>query len=143
MRVFVRYELDVSQPINLRRLSPVMKIYAGAVTKFHESKMYQTQQHKRQEAAHAEQVKKDELLKDYLLALMYRELTENKTLGQKDLLCSEIVISIHSEYRSSLQRVLKSSDFVLYNVTEVEENSDVRKAFKDMPVLLRVSKKSV
>lgn len=143
MRAFLGYSLDFDQPINLRRLTPAMKIYAGVVTKIHESKMYQVQKHKRMEALHAEQVKKDEMLKSYLLAMLYRELTENRTLGGVQQVCAEVVISVKSEYRKSLKAVLGNADFAGYNITEIEENRDIRKAFSEMPILLRVSKSAV
>lgn len=143
MQAFIRYELDVNSPVNLRRLSPVMKIYAGIITRIHETKLYQTRLHKSIEAEHASQIRKDEMLKDYLLAIMYRELTENRTLGASGCECAEIVLSISSEYRKSLQRVLMHRDFVNYTISEIPENTDFRKAFHEMPILIKVSKRMI
>ena len=81
MRSFVRNELCTDKPINLKRLSPAMKVYAGIITRFHDSKYYKTKLDIRLEAQYSEQVRIDEKVKDNILAMVYRELNSNKTLG--------------------------------------------------------------
>lgn len=143
MKTFIRYELSTDHAINLRRLSPAMKIYAGVITKVHETKFYKSYLQKHLEKEHMEQMKRDEKLKDFLLALLYRELTANNTLSKKGLTCSSIIVSIDSEYQESLDRVLKHKDFILYDISRVEEEGDIRAAFSNMPILLSVSKKAI
>lgn len=141
MRYLVREELDLDKPINLRRLSPIMKIYAGIMTRWRGSNTYRHKVEKRREATHMAMVQKDECLKEALLALIFRELDNNTSMAEKGEISKEIVISVNSEYRSSLKRILNHKDFVMYNLELVTENPDMRLAFHTMPILIRVSKK--
>lgn len=143
MRSFVRKELDVSKPINLRKLSPVMKIYVGIVKKWQSSDWYQTNYNKRLEEIYMKQVQKDESLKEMMLAQLYKELSQNATLHEKGLTTKSVVLQIDSNYKDSLQRVLSHKDFLQYNMQIVEENNDLRIAFPDMPILVKVTKKSL
>ena len=143
MKVFIRKELDVNQPINLRRLSPFMKIYAGLLTKIHSTKLYKTNLQKRLEEDYLQQVKQDENLKDALLAVLYRELSTNNTLKEKGEVCSELIVQIQRDQQESLKRIMSHKDFLIYNMTLIEENSDILKAFKNIPILLKVTKKTI
>ena len=49
MKIKIRDELNVDEPINLRRLKPRIKLYAGFMVKIHESRWYQTSRHKKEE----------------------------------------------------------------------------------------------
>jgi hypothetical protein len=88
-------------------------------------------------------MQRDEKLKDLLLAQIYKELIRNTSMSGKDEVCKSVVISVDASYKYSLKRVLKHKDFLPYSIELVPENTDVRKAFKDMPFLIRVSKKVV
>lgn len=70
MQYFVRKELDVSEPINLRKLSPSMKIYAGVLSSWHNTRYYKKKYAKRKEIEEQVRIQKDERLKDYLLAMI-------------------------------------------------------------------------
>lgn len=139
----MRNELDVTKPVNLRRLTPLMKIYAGIMSKWNATDWHKTRLNERLEIAHALQVEKDEKLKEALLVQIYKELNDNHTLSDYNEICREVVLCVQSDFIHSLDRVLKHKDFLPYVVTKVSENADVRLAFPDMPVLLRVSKKTV
>lgn len=69
MKIKIRDELNVDEPINLRRLKPRIKLYAGFMVKIHESRWYQTGRHKKEEQDYARQVQQDERLK--MLYLLY------------------------------------------------------------------------
>lgn len=143
MRVFIRKELDTGKSINLQRLSPAFKIYAGLITKWHSSKYYRTASARRLEAGYILQSQKDDKLKEILLALIYKELAANTSLKPLTHVCNEMVIAVKAEYKDSLFRVLKHKDFLSYNIKLVAENKDLRQAFKDMPILIEVSKKVI
>ena len=143
MKIKIRDELNVDKPINLRRLTPRIKLYAGFMVKIHESRWYQTGRYKKEEQDYAKQVQQDERLKNALLAVLYRELVDNKTLSDKKDTCKEITVSIDSKYQKSLDRILKQKDFIMYDIKRVEEQPDIRKAFPDMAIILQVSKKVV
>lgn len=143
MQYFVRKELDMGSPINLRKLSPLMKIYAGIISKWRETKYYKTQFNKRKEAAYAMQVKHDECLKDALLALIYKELDDNTSLSAKSEECVSVVLQINSRYIHSIDRVLKGKEFLPYYVERVEEEPDFRLAYPEMPILLKINKRSL
>lgn len=141
MQYFMRKELDVDAPVNLRRLSPKMKIYAGLVSKWHESKFYKSQYNKRMDAMHAEQVRRDEKLKEALLVIIYRELNNNKSLKAKGEECSEIIVCVKSKFIHSLDRIIEHKEFLPYVLKKIDEEPDVRTAFPEMPILLCVKKK--
>ena len=141
MKVKIRNELDIDKPVNLKRLKPTMKIYAGIITKWRQTKFYQTAARNRAEAEYTRQVQRDENLKSLLLAQMYRELTNNTTLQSRGEVCQEIILEVNNDYRDSLDRILTHRDFIAYDISRVDENEDIRKAFNNMPILLRVSKK--
>lgn len=141
MRYLIRTELDVSKPVNLRRLSPWMKIYAGVVSRWHDSTFYKNKMERRLEEAHAATVQKDERLKEALLVQIFKELDNNQTLGEKGEICNSIVLCVQSQFIYSLDRVIKHKDFLPYEIEKIEEERDLRMAFNDMPVLVRVKKK--
>lgn len=143
MKIKIRDELNVDAPVNLRRLTPRMKLYAGFMVKVHESRWYQTGKHKKEEREYAKQLQQDEQLKDALLATLYRELVSNKTLEERDDVCTSITVGIDSKHKKSLERILSQKDFIMYDIQRIEEQPDIRKAFPDMQILIRVSKKVV
>jgi hypothetical protein len=142
MQYFVRKELDVSEPINLRKLSPSMKIYAGVLSSWHNTRYYKKKYAKRKEIEEQVRIQKDERLKDYLLAMIYKEL-DNQTISkrlQTGEECLEVIIQVNSVSIYSLNRVLKSKEFLPYKIERIQEEKDFRIAFPDMPVLIRVQK---
>lgn len=142
MQYFVRKELDVSEPINLRKLSPSMKIYAGVLSSWHNTRYYKKKYAKRKEIEEQVRIQKDERLKDYLLAMIYKEL-DNQTINkrlQTGEECLEVIIQVNSVSIYSLNRVLKSKEFLPYKIERIQEEKDFRIAFPDMPVLIRVQK---
>ena len=150
MRVKVRSILDVDKPINLRRLSPKDKIVAGIMTQIKSTNIYKRNRQRKLEAVYLEQLKQDEDLKNYLLALIYRELIQNNTLSTKDKVCESIIIEVSQRYQDSLERLFPNlfgkqgepnKDFLSYDITKIEENTDIRRAFKEMPIRLKCSKK--
>lgn len=143
MRIRIRRELDADAPINLRRLSPTAKLYAGIMVKIHASKWYQSNKNKREEQEHAQQVLNDERLKDALLTTLYRELINNKTLSSRDDVCQEMIIAIDSSHAKSLERIINHRDFIIYDLYQVPENEDIRKAFPAMQILMHASKKAI
>lgn len=141
MRVKIRDELDFNQKINIRKLSPLMKIYAGVVTQWHETDVYKRKLNKSLENDAIQQMQKDDRLKEVLLAQVFRELNANTQLEGEGKVCKSIVVSVEAKYKKSLDRVLKHKDFLPYQIRYVEENEDLRKAFSDMPYLLRIEKR--
>ena len=142
MQYFVRKELDVSEPINLRKLSPSMKIYAGVLSSWHNTRYYKKKYAKRKEIEEQVRIQKDERLKDYLLAMIYKEL-DNQTISkrlQTGEECLEVIIQVNSVSIYSLNRVLKSKEFLPYKIERIQEEKDFRIDFPDMPVLIRVQK---
>lgn len=141
MRYLVRKELDLEKPVNLRRLSPRMKIYAGIASKWRGTSTYKRKMEKRKEAAYTAMMRKDERLKDALLAIIFKELDSNTSMGKRGEVCKEMIVSVHGDYRNSVGRILGHKDFLMYDISVVDENPDIRIAFPTMPMLLRVSKK--
>ena len=143
MRSFVRRELCVDSPINLKRLSPVMKIYAGVVTRMHNSNIHKRKLTARIEAKNLEQNRRDEAVKDSILAMIYRELDNNHSLAESGDQSAEVILSVNSRFADSLTRILGHKDFLPYSIEIVEENQDLRLAFPELPTLVRVRKKEI
>lgn len=152
MRVKMRRVLDVESPVNLRELAPLDKIKAGIVTQWMHTNFYKNYRKRKDEERYSEQVKKDEIVKSLLLSRLYNELGNNNTLKEKDKVCDSIIISIDHDYVESLERLFPalfdkpgsfSKDFLSYDVVRIKENADIRRAFPDMKVLLKFSKKTL
>jgi len=150
MRVKVREKLDLDKPINLKRLGPKDKVVAGILSQIRHTSLYKSLKRKKEEEAYVEQTKNDEMLKNYILAYLYSELSQNKTLSQYGKECSEVILSLNHKYEDSLKRILPnlynpesepSKDFIAFDILRVEENPDLRLAFADMPILLKAQKK--
>lgn len=143
MRVKLRDELDFSKKINLRRLSPMMKIYAGVVSMYRDSEAYKRGLQKKVDAAKVMQMQKDDQLKQVILATAIREFGKNSQMFSEGKVCESIIISLSKEYKPSFDRITGHYDFLPYNLEIIPENEDIRKAFSDMPYLVRISKKLV
>lgn len=142
MRALIRYELDVDQPINLRKLRPKQKIYAGFLSQLHSTKFYQKSLTKRRDAARIAQIKKEEDLRKDLAAHIYRDLVQSK-VAPDGVTCTEIVIMVSSDFNDVLDRVIQSADFVSYDICRVPENADLRRVFPKEPIAIRVTKKAL
>ena len=143
MKVFIRQELCVDKPINLRRLPPLKKISAALLVKYRESNWYQKAEFRRREQQYAIQSQRDESLKEIILAYIFKELYQNTKLSSKGDVCEELTLKIDIRYRDSLDRVLKHKDFILYDIREISEDADARVAFPKMPILISIRKKVI
>lgn len=76
-------------------------------------------------------------------SILNAELNRNTSLAQHDTKCTEIVLSVNAKYKDSLGRIMKHKDFISFNLELIEESSDMRKAFSNMPILIKISKKVV
>lgn len=120
-----------------------MKVYAGIVSQWHTSKFYKDSYNKRRDAEHLKRVQRDNLLKDALLVRIYQELDSNSTLSTKGEECTEVQMCIKSKYIHSLDRIIGGKEFLPYNIVRVSEDSDLRIAFSDMPIILCITKRSL
>lgn len=152
MRVKIRRELDTDKPINLKKLSPIDKIKAGIITQWKTTDFYRRNRQRKEEAFYVEKMRKDENVKSYLLALIYKELSRNSTLADKNKVCESIIIEVNQQNEDSLKRLFPNlfdgtgephKDFLPFEITRVAENADIRRAFSNMPILLRCSKKQL
>lgn len=152
MRVLVRQELDLTKQVNLKRLSPFAKVKAGIMAQVMQNSFYINFKRQRDEESYMKILKEDEMLKSLLLAELYAELDQNRTLQEKGLNCSEIIITVDAKYEPSLRRLFPNlfgvekephKDFMSFIIERVPENPDIRRAFKDMPILLRATAKRI
>lgn len=143
IRVKVRSVVDTDKQVNLKELKPADKIIAGFVSQWHQTKFYKNMMKRESEQEFARLTKMDEQLKETILAYVHAELNRNTSLAQHDTKCTEIVLSINAKYKDSLGRIMKHKDFISFNLELIEESSDMRKAFSNMPILIKISKKVV
>lgn len=155
MRVVLRNVIDVTQPINLRKLSPLSKVIVAIKKEWQSSSFVQTSQRNREDASHRERVKKEETIKQMILTQLYQELSKSRSLSSRNLETSSVVIAVKPEYKDILfdeldkagntihVGILNHSDFSQYDMIRIQENSDMRKAFPDMPILFKCSRKQI
>ena len=126
-----------------RVAKPVDKVIAGFVSQWHQTKFYKNMVKRESEQEFARITKMDEQLSETILAFTHAELNKNASLAKHDTKCVEIVLAIDAKYKESLGRVMQRKDFISYNLELIEENSDMRKAFNNMPIPLKITKKVV
>ena len=152
MRVLVRSELDLNKPVNLKKLSPFEKVRAGIISQIMQNSFYINYKRRKDEEAYVQILKEDEMVKSVLLAELYAELSQNRTLSDKGLKCSSVILTVDASSEPSLKRLFPNlfglegtphKDFISFNIERVQENADIRRAFKDMPILLKATEKKI
>lgn len=152
MRVLVRRSLDLNKPVNLKQLTPLEKVKAGIISQIMQNSFYINYQRSKKEEEYMKALKEDEKVKSLILAELYGELDQNRTLKQNNLVCEEIIITVDAKYEPSLRRLFPNlfgedrephKDFMSFNIDRVPENADIRLAFRDMPILLKASAKKL
>lgn len=141
IRVKIRTDIDVTKPVNLKKLSPIDKVKVGFITQWRQTKFYQKWKQREEETKLSEQSAKDNYVKESILSYLYSELVQNRELSKKNQKCKEVVLEIPYEYYENVCRVLKHKDFNSYDISLVEENKDLRRAFSDMPFLIKAKSK--
>lgn len=155
MRAVIRHEVDINQPLNLRRLSPVQKVIVAIRKEFAESSFFMKSKRARQQNAHRALIMKEDHAKELILAEIYKQLgSENPSCVEGERV-HEIIIAVNPEYKNVLfdtknkngdvirKSIFSHSDFLQYEISRVGENADFRRAFSDMPYLFRVTKKTI
>lgn len=146
MRVLIRKKLDLSKPVNLQKLSPLEKVSAGFLSQLYNSKFYLRQAARERDAKILQQIQADESVKTWLLAHLYKELVQNKSFEGDT--CASVIVSVDQKYETHLRRILPNvfdstkrptKDFIQYTIERVPENADIRRAFPNMPILLKAS----
>ena len=137
----IRDDIDYSKPINLKRLSPLKRISVAIAAKWRETDIAQKNRNRAMDAKYAKMAAKDALLKDALLATIYAELENNKSLKGINGESESVLLEVQRDYIYSLDRILGGSEFLLYNIRRVQEAEDFRACFEDMPILLSVTKR--
>ena len=99
IRVTVRKEIDVTEPINGRRLSALNNIIVGYKLSISNSKFFMSKRNKREKERKLKRINREETVKMVLLTRMYQELTLDKTLKSKGKHTKSITISINAKYK--------------------------------------------
>ena len=154
MRIKVREIIDINQPINLRTLAPATKVLTAIRCAVANSNLSLMNRKKREQEAHQRRLEKEDRVKDVLLTKVYQALIKNSEL-KDDELSQEVFITVNANYKDVLfdefdeagnllhKSILKQSDFSQYNVSFVEEEPDIRRAFPEMPYMLVFTRKEV
>ena len=80
-------------------------------------------------------------VKEMMLSILYSELVNNTSMSKRKLQAKKIYIKIDSVFADCIDDALKHKDFISFNIVRVRENSDIRKAFPNMPLIYECSKK--
>jgi len=140
LRVEVRKELSLENP-NLKEISATDKIALAIKSKLYESKFYKNSVKKKMDAEQRKRLQRISQLKESLLVRLYAELTEDTTLKKKGLHTKYVRLIVRQSYADILDEVLTHKEFLPYEIGRVPENSDIRLAFPDMPIILNVERK--
>lgn len=155
MRAVIRKEVDVDQPLNLRRLSPLQKITVSLRKEWKSTSFYRNADLARERVAHQKKIAREEDAKRAILGKVYTELIR-KADARKDVgTIDEVIVAVDASFSDILfdrynsdgellyKGILNHSDFAQYDIEVIQENHDIRLAFPNMQYLLRVRKKVV
>ena len=155
MRAVIRKEVDVDQPLNLRRLSPLQKITVSLRKEWKSTSFYRNADLARERVAHQKKIAREEDAKRAILGKVYTELIR-KADARKDVgTIDEVIVAVDASFSDILfdrynsdgellyKGILKHSDFAQYDIEVIQENHDIRLAFPHMQYLLRFRKKVV
>ena len=155
MRAVIRKEVDVVQPLNLRRLSPLQKITVSLRKEWKSTSFYRNADLARERVAHQKKIAREEDAKRAILGKVYTELIR-KADARKDVgTIDEVIVAVDASFSDILfdrynsdgellyKGILNHSDFAQYDIEVIQENHDIRLAFPHMQYLLRFRKKVV
>ena len=155
MRAVIRKEVDVDQPLNLRRLSPLQKITVSLRKEWKSTSFYRNADLARERVAHQKKIAREEDAKRAILGKVYTELIR-KADARKDVgTIDEVIVAVDASFSNILfdrynsdgellyKGILNHSDFAQYDIDVIQENHDIRLAFPHMQYLLRFRKKVV
>ena len=155
MRAVIRKEVDVDQPLNLRRLSPLQKITVSLRKEWKSTSFYRNADLARERVAHQKKIAREEDAKRAILGKVYTELIR-KADARKDVgTIDEVIVAVDASFSDILfdrynsngellyKGILNHSDFAQYDIDVIQENHDIRLAFPHMQYLLRFRKKVV
>ncbi len=155
MRAVIRKEVDVDQPLNLRRLSPLQKITVSLRKEWKSTSFYRNADLARERVAHQKKIAREEDAKRAILGKVYTELVR-KADARKDVgTIDEVIVAVDASFSDILfdrynsdgellyKGILNHSDFAQYDIEVIQENHDIRLAFPHMQYLLRFRKKVV
>ena len=155
MRAVIRKEVDVDQPLNLRRLSPLQKITVSLRKECKSTSFYRNADLARERVAHQKKIAREEDAKRAILGKVYTELIR-KADARKDVgTIDEVIVAVDASFSDILfdrynsdgellyKGILNHSDFAQYDIDVIQENHDIRLAFPHMQYLLRFRKKVV
>lgn len=155
MRAVIRKEVDVDQPLNLRRLSPLQKITVSLRKEWKSTSFYRNADLARERVAHQKKIAREEDAKRAILGKVYTELIR-KADARKDVgTIDEVIVAVDASFSDILfdryssdgellyKGILNHSDFAQYDIKVIQENHDIRLAFPHMQYLLRFRKKVV
>ncbi len=155
MRAVIRKEVDVDQPLNLRRLSPLQKITVSLRKEWKSTSFYRNADLARERVAHQKKIAREEDAKRAILGKVYTELIR-KADARKDVgTIDEVIVAVDASFSDILfdrynsdgellyKGILNHSDFAQYDIEVIQENHDIRLAFPHMQYLLRFRKKVV
>ncbi|NBH96611.1 hypothetical protein D7Y41_02700 [Anaerotruncus sp. 1XD22-93] len=154
MRAVIGREVDINQPLNLRRLSPWQKVIVAIRKELSESSFFLNSKRERMQEAHKARIVREDKVKEMILTEIYQELVKGAS-GKGSDRVQKIVIAVNPEFKDVIfdscnsegevvrQGIFSHSDFSQYEIVAVKENADIRRAFSKMPYLFEVSRKLI
>lgn len=141
MRALIRKEINLDAPINLESLKPFERIVVAIQCQIRETKFYKLHKQKSHEEAYKRKVVREERLKDSMLVFIYGELVKNNYFKKENSNCESLVLAINHEYEEELYEVIKSKDFLSFDLKILPFNNDMLLSFDNLPILVEVRKK--
>lgn len=154
MRAVIDREVDIRQPINLRRLSPWQKVVVAVRKEISESSFFRASRREQIQNARRKRIMREERVKETILTKIYQELIKGQSVEGGGRV-ENIVIAVNPEYKDIIfdfcnsagdvvwKSIFSHSDFAQYHIVPVAENADLRRAFSNMPYLFEVSQRAM
>lgn len=145
MRVAMRrvVDLDDSGSVDLRPLTPFQKIITSFMISLRNTTFVKNRLRKDEQAVYKEKLMREEELKSVILGRLYTELIKNNFMGEKGLSASSVILEIDRSMEQTLLSIKDHKDFMSYNINIIQPDPDMLRCFKDIPILLEASRKTV
>lgn len=138
MKLYSHDIVDINEPVELRSLSPIQKIITSIRFQFSESRFSVKAKRKQMKELSLKQ-QRIEALKDSIMFRIYNDLLQEKN----DVKIKSIRLFVDRSFNDIIDVVLTSSDFTSFNMEVVEEDKDMLIVYPQIPIMLKISSKTV
>lgn len=141
LRVLVGKMVNVEKPVNLMDMSRLDRIIYSAISGYHNTSFYRRRIAQTEEREEERRRQLRDSLTDGLLSVIYKQLTTNQLLADKNDVCVAVLIEIPVKYVPFIEDVINTKDFIAYEITHIRPNRDAERFSKNLPHLIRIAQR--